>query len=195
MIMQLGITDIIACDRKRALHKARDDLNNAKRWFADNTNPQGLRGSLNEVIAGADLFLGVSGPGLLKVEDIKRMGKDPIVFAMANPVPEILPEQAGPHVAIMATGRSDYPNQINNVLCFPGIFRGTFDCGATNINEEMKMTAAQAIAGCIPEDHLQPDYIIPSVFDKSAVKSVAEAVIRAAGASGMARNRGKVAFE
>ena len=122
MIKQLNVGNIITCDRKGAINKSRNDLNEAKQWFADNTNPDGLKGSLSDVIADADVFLGVSGPRQLSVENIKSMAKDPVVFALANPVPEILPEEAGPHVAIMATGRSDYPNQINNVLCFPGIF-------------------------------------------------------------------------
>jgi malate dehydrogenase (oxaloacetate-decarboxylating) len=183
------------CDRKGAINKSRKDLNESKQWFAENTNPEELSGSLNEIIAGADLFLGVSGPGQLKVEDIKKMAKDPVVFALANPVPEILPEEAAPHVAIMATGRSDFPNQINNVLCFPGLFRGALDCMATQINEEMKMAAAQAIAGCISQEYLQPDYIIPSVFDVDVVKKVADAVVKAARDSGMARNRGRKKFE
>jgi malate dehydrogenase (oxaloacetate-decarboxylating) len=195
MIKQLQINNIIVCDRKGAINKSRKDLNESKQWFAENTNPEELSGSLNEIIAGADLFLGVSGPGQLKVEDIKKMAKDPVVFALANPVPEILPEEAAPHVAIMATGRSDFPNQINNVLCFPGLFRGALDCMATQINEEMKMAAAQAIAGCISQEYLQPDYIIPSVFDVDVVKKVADAVVKAARDSGMARNRGRKKFE
>ena len=195
MIKQLQINNIIVCDRKGAINKSRKDLNETKQWFAENTNPEELSGSLNEIIAGADLFLGVSGPGQLKVEDIKKMAKDPVVFALANPVPEILPEEAAPHVAIMATGRSDFPNQINNVLCFPGLFRGALDCMATQINEEMKMAAAQAIAGCISQEYLQPDYIIPSVFDVDVVKKVADAVVKAARDSGMARNRGRKKFE
>jgi malate dehydrogenase (oxaloacetate-decarboxylating) len=195
MIKQLKVANLIVCDRKGAIHKSRDDLNEAKQWFADNTNPEGLKGNLNEIIAGADVFLGVSGPRQLKVEDIKKMAKDPMVFALANPVPEILPEEAAPHVAIMATGRSDYPNQINNVLCFPGLFKGALSCLATHINEEMKMAAAHAIAGCIAEDHLQPEYIIPSVFDSKVVESVSAAVIKAARATNVARVRGRNKFE
>jgi malate dehydrogenase (oxaloacetate-decarboxylating) len=195
MIKQLKVDNIIACDRKGAIHKSRDDLNEAKQWFADNTNPEGLKGSLNEVIAGADVFLGVSGPRQLAVEDIKKMSKDPVVFALANPIPEILPEEAGPHVAVMATGRSDYPNQINNVLCFPGLFKGALECLATHINEEMKMAAAYAIADCIEEDHLQPEYIIPSVFDAKVVENVAAAVVNAARKSKAARRRSRSQFE
>lgn len=195
MIKHLKVDNIIACDRKGAIHKSRDDLNDAKQWFADNTNPEGLKGSLNEVISGADVFLGVSGPRQLSVEDIKKMSKDPVVFALANPIPEILPEEAGPHVAVMATGRSDYPNQINNVLCFPGLFKGALDCLATHINEEMKMAAAYAIADCIEEEHLQPEYIIPSVFDAKVVENVAASVINAARESKAARRRRRSQFE
>ena len=189
MIMQLGVKNLIACDRNGAIHKGRNDLNPAKQWFADHTNPNNEKGDLNDVMSGADLFMGVSGPGLLKVEHIKKMAKDPVVFAMANPIPEIMPELAMPHVKIMATGRSDYPNQINNVLCFPGIFRGALDCCAHTINEEMKMGAAQAIADCIHPDYLQPDYIIPSAFDPEVAPKVAEAVKKAAVATGVANRR------
>ena len=195
MIKQLGIDNIVVCDRKGAINKSREDLNEDKKWFAEHTNPEGLSGKLSDIIAGADLFLGVSGPGQLKVEDLKKMAKDPVVFALANPVPEILPEEAAPHVAIMATGRSDYPNQINNVLCFPGLFRGALDCMATEINEEMKISAAHAIAGCISHEYLQPDYIIPSVFDADVVKKVGDAVVKAARDSGIARNRGRKKFD
>ena len=195
MIKRLGIDNIVVCDRKGAINKSREDLNEAKKWFAEHTNPEGLSGKLSDIIAGADLFLGVSGPGQLKVEDLKKMAKDPVVFALANPVPEILPEEAAPHVSIIATGRSDYPNQINNVLCFPGLFRGALDCMATEINEEMKMAAAHAIAGCISHEYLQPDYIIPSVFDADVVKKVADAVVKAARDSGIARNRGRKKFD
>jgi malate dehydrogenase (oxaloacetate-decarboxylating) len=195
MIKQLGVDNIIACDRNGAIHKSRGNLNEAKQWFADNTNPEGLKGSLAEIIAGADVFLGVSGPRQLKVEDIKKMAEDPVVFALANPVPEILPEEAGPHVAVMATGRSDYPNQINNVLCFPGLFKGALDCLATHINEEMKMAAAHAIANCIAEEHLQPEYVIPSVFDSKVVENVSVAVIKAARETGVARSRGRDEFK
>ncbi|KMP10936.1 malate dehydrogenase [Candidatus Nitromaritima sp. SCGC AAA799-C22] len=191
MMMRLGVKNIIACDRKGAIYKGREGLNEAKLWFAENANPDGVKGSLSDAIAGADAFVGVSGPKLLKVEDAQKMARDPIVFAMSNPVPEIMPEEARPHVAVMATGRSDYPNQINNVLCFPGIFRGALDCMARGINEEMKMAAARAIAEAISTDHLQPDYIIPSVFDSTIAEKVAGAVKKAAGESGIARRRSK----
>lgn len=187
MLMQLGVRNIIGCDRKGAVHMGRSDLNTAKQWYAENTNPNQEQGKLSDVIAGADLFLGVSAPNMLTVDDLKKMNKDPIIFAMANPIPEIMPEEALPYVAVMATGRSDYPNQINNVLCFPGLFRGALDCLASEINEEMKMAAAQAIAGCIEESHLYSDYIIPSVFDSNVASSVAKAVVQAAISSGVAK--------
>lgn len=187
MVMQLGVQNVIGCDRKGAIHKERTDLNDAKRWFADHANPDQEKDSLDQVVAGADVFIGVSAPGLLSVEALKTMAKDPIVFAMANPIPEIMPEIALPHTAVMATGRSDYPNQINNVLCFPGIFRGALDCLATTVNEEMKMAAATAIANSIDEEHLIPDYIIPSVFDSSIVPLVAKAVKQAAIETGVAQ--------
>jgi malate dehydrogenase (oxaloacetate-decarboxylating) len=187
MLMQLGVKNIIGCDRKGAVHMGRSDLNTAKQWYAENTNPNQEQGELSDVIAGADLFLGVSAPNMLTVDDLKKMNKDPIIFAMANPIPEIMPEEALPHVAVMATGRSDYPNQINNVLCFPGLFRGALDCQASEINEEMKMAAAKAIAGCIDDAHLYSDYIIPSVFDSNVASSVAKAVVQAAISSGVAR--------
>jgi len=165
-------------------------MNSMKEWYAEHTNPNGVRGSLSEAIAGADLFLGVSGPGTLKVEDVKRMADRAIVFAMANPVPEIMPEEAGPYVAVMATGRSDYPNQINNVLAFPGIFRGALDCRARAITENMKLAAAHAIAGVVGEEELKPDYIIPSVFHPAVASSVAKAVQEAAIKDGVARLSG-----
>src|SRR5439155_4801853 len=128
------------------------------------TNPKNLRGSLGDALAGADVFIGLSVPGALAVKDLKRMARDPIVFAMANPVPEIQPELAEPYVRVMATGRSDYPNQINNVLCFPGFFRGLLDSRARTINDEMKIAAARAIAACVSRSELGPEYIVPSVF-------------------------------
>jgi malate dehydrogenase (oxaloacetate-decarboxylating) len=187
MAMLLGVKNIVGCDRQGAIYEGRDGLNEAKQWFAENTNQDKEKGSLSDVIKGADLFIGVSAPGVLTVEDIKQMNRDPIVFAMANPVPEIMPDIALPHVGVMATGRSDFPNQINNVLCFPGIFRGALDCMASSITENMKMAAAEAIASAIPESHLLPDYIIPSVFDPNVVPAVAEAVANAARADGVAR--------
>jgi malate dehydrogenase (oxaloacetate-decarboxylating) len=187
MMMLLGVKKIVGCDRQGAIYAGREGLNEAKQWFADHTNLDKEKGSLSEVIKDADVFVGVSAPGVLTVDDLKKMARDPIVFAMANPVPEIMPEIALPHVGVMATGRSDFPNQINNVLCFPGIFRGALDCLARSVTENMKMAAAEAIANSIPESHLLPDYIIPSVFDPNVVPAVAEAVARAAHADGVAR--------
>lgn len=187
MIMAAGGTNIIGFDRTGAIHKGRTNLNYMKQWFAENTNPAGFSGTLKEALNGADLFLGLSGPGVIQGEDLAKMNKDAIVFAMANPMPEIMPEDAAPYVRIMATGRSDYPNQINNVLCFPGIFRGALNCGASDINEQMKLAAASAIASTISDEELTEDYIIPGVFDKRVATAVAEAVVKAAIETGVAR--------
>jgi malate dehydrogenase (oxaloacetate-decarboxylating) len=187
MILQLGVKNLIGCDSKGAIHAKRSDLNPSKQWFVENTNPNNESGKLKDVIAGADVFLGVSAPNVINADDVKRMAKDPIVFAMSNPDPEISPDEARPLVAVMATGRSDYPNQINNVLCFPGIFRGALDCLASTINEEMKLATAHAIAGTVKESHLCADYIIPSVFDSSVAPKIAKAVQEAAIKTGVAR--------
>ena len=187
MLMHLGVQNIIGCDRQGALYQGRDGMNEEKQIYAECTNPDGEKGSIHDVIKGADLFLGLSSPGLLTVEDLKNMNPDPIVFALANPIPEIMPEMACDHVAVMATGRSDYPNQINNVLCFPGIFRGALDCRATTINEEMKIAAAYAIANSIDPDDLIADAIVPSVFNKQVPMRVAKAVCKAAVQTGVAR--------
>ena len=186
MMLDLGITNIIGLDRTGILYKGRDGMNSAKQDYAEITNPDNIQGTLDEAMMGADLFVGLSGPGILTVDHLKTMNKDAIVFAMSNPTPEIMPEAAWPHIAVMATGRSDYPNQLNNVLCFPGIFRGALDCHASAITEEMKMAAAQAIAETIPDENLSPDYIIPGVFDKNVARNVAEAVKKAAASSGSA---------
>jgi len=196
MIMGAGVGDVIGLDRHGILYEGRDTGGNrAKDWFAKHTNREKRQGDLRKALAGADVFLGVSGPGLLDVETIKLMARDPIVFAMANPVPEILPELAGPHVAVMATGRSDYPNQINNVLCFPGLFRGALDCHARDINEEMKLAAANAIAAAVPEEELCAECIVPSVFDRRVAAAVAAAVAKAAHDSGVAQQRRKPATD
>jgi malate dehydrogenase (oxaloacetate-decarboxylating) len=180
-LMSAGVKDIIGCDRAGALHKGRTEhMNPAKVWYAENTNPRQIKGTISDAIEGADMFLGLSGPGLITVEDIKKMNRDPIVFAMANPDPEIAPEEALPYVRVMATGRSDYPNQINNVLCFPGLFRGLLDAHATTVNEEMKIAAAEAIAAAVSARDLHEEYIIPSVFDRSVARAVARAVAEAA---------------
>ena len=176
MIMHLGVKNLIGCDSKGAIHNQRTDINQSKRWFADNANPDQEQGSLKEVLKGADVFVGVSAPNILDAGDIRNMEKNAIVFAMANPDPEILPEDARPVAAVVATGRSDYPNQINNVLCFPGIFRGALDCRAKTITEEMKLAASHAIAETLDEQHLNPDYIIPTVFDKSVTPKIAAAI-------------------
>lgn len=187
MLLQLGVKNIIGCDRKGAITQARDDLNDAKREFANTTNPNQESGSVFEVLKGADVFVGLSAPDILKVEHVKSMNKDAIVFAMANPTPEIMPDIAAPHVAIMATGRSDFPNQINNLLAFPGIFRGALDCHASDINPEMLMASAHAIANIVDEKTLSPDYIVPTVFNHNVVIAVAEAVKKAAYDTGVAR--------
>jgi malate dehydrogenase (oxaloacetate-decarboxylating) len=187
ILMSAGVNNIIGCDSRGVVHEGREDLNASKRWFAEHTNREGLTGTLAEAIRGADLFLGLSAPGVLSVDHLKTMASEPIVFAMANPDPEIRPEVAAGHARIIATGRSDYPNQINNVLCFPGIFRGALDVRAREIDEQMKLAAAEAIAGVIPEDNLSEDYIIPSVFDERVAPAVAEAVAETAKEGGMAR--------
>ena len=187
MLTEMGVSNIIGVDRKGAVHSDRTDINEVKRAYADVTNPNGETGSLSEVMDGADVFIGLSGPDVIGIEDLDRMNRDPIVFAMANPRPEIMPEVAQPHVAVMATGRSDYPNQINNVLCFPGLFKGVLACRATDVTDGMKIAAAHAIAETISEKSLTADYIIPSVFDTTVVERVAEAVTNAAREEGIAR--------
>ena len=176
MMLDLGITNIIGIDRTGILHAGREKMNEAKDAYAKITNPHQIKGGLSEAMQGADLFVGLSGPGILTVDHLKTMNSDAIVFAMSNPTPEIMPEDAWPHIAVMATGRSDYPNQLNNVLCFPGIFRGALDCRARQITEEMKMAAARAIADTVPADSLSADYIIPGVFYKEVARKVADAV-------------------
>ena len=186
--MAAGVTKIVGCDQTGALYEGRSqNMNWVKDWYARNTNPEKEKGTIHDVIKGADVFLGLSVPGTIDENDLKNMNADPIVFAMANPVPEIMPEDAAGYVAVMATGRSDYPNQINNVLCFPGIFRGALNCRASQINEEMKLAAANAIAAIITDEELHPDYIIPSVFDRRVGDAVAEMVEDAAYESGVAR--------
>jgi malate dehydrogenase (oxaloacetate-decarboxylating) len=187
MLLDLGAKNIIGCDRKGALHKGRTDLDDVKKDYVARTNPNNETGSVHDVLKNADVFVGLSSANILTVDDLKNMNKDPVVFAMANPNPEIMPEIANPHVAIMATGRSDYPNQINNLLAFPGIFRGALDCHATDINKEMKLAAAYAIANCVDEKALSRDYIIPSVFNADVAPAVAAAVMEAAKKTGVIR--------
>jgi malate dehydrogenase (oxaloacetate-decarboxylating) len=181
ILMDAGVTSIVACDRYGAIHSGRDDydagsMNSPKRWLAENTNPGRRDGTPREVIEGTDRFVGLSGPGIIEASDLQRMNPDPFVFAMANPNPEVRPEDAAPHVRVMATGRSDYPNQINNVLAFPGVFRGALDARATKINEEMKLAAARGIAECVTDEELDEDYIVPSVFNRDVSRAVASAV-------------------
>ena len=193
IFMTFGVKNIIGCDRKGAIYRGRtENMNFMKEWYAERTNPAQEKGPLADVIEGADIFVGLSAPGTLTVAMLKKMNRDPIVFAMANPTPEIMPEDAAPHVRIMATGRSDYPNQINNVLAFPGIFRGALDSRATTINDEMKYAAAEAIASVVPEEELNEEYVIPSVFNRGVVPAVAKAVVDAARSSGVARRDAKL---
>jgi malate dehydrogenase (oxaloacetate-decarboxylating) len=192
MMLASGITQIVGCDRKGALSTQREDylsgaMNEAKRWYAENTNPELIQGQPDDVIEAMDIFVGLSGPGIIKPESLGKMNDDAIVFAMANPTPEVMPEEAAPYVRIMATGRSDYANQINNVLAFPGIFRGALDAGAPSITEEMKLAAAQGIAMAVSEADLAEDYIIPSVFNRDVAPKVAEAVVEEAKRDGIAR--------
>jgi malate dehydrogenase (oxaloacetate-decarboxylating) len=157
-----------------------------KRWYAEHTNPDGLTGAPAEVLDDMDLLVGLSGARVIPPEALARMAPEPLVFAMANPTPEVTPEEAAPYVRVMATGRSDYPNQINNVLCFPGVFRGALDVRAPRITEPMKMAAAEAIAAVVADEELREDYVIPSVFDRDVAPAVAAAVAREARASGTA---------
>ncbi|MCC7305940.1 MAG: NAD-dependent malic enzyme [Acidobacteria bacterium] len=188
IVMAAGVKNIIGCDQTGAIYEGRTaNMNWVKDWYGRHTNPEKEKGSVHDVIAGADVFFGLSAPGVITEADLKNMAKDPIIFAMANPIPEIMPEDTTGLVAVMATGRSDYPNQINNVLCFPGIFRGALNCRASRINEPMKLAAAEAIAAIIGEDELHPDYIIPSVFDRRVGEAVAARVEDAAYESGVAR--------
>ena len=188
ILIGAGVGEIVGVDRTGALYEGRDNLNSAKEWFAINTNSDRKMGSLSDVLAGADVFIGLSGPGLLDAADLRNMAPEPIVFAMANPDPEIRPEEADGLAAVMATGRSDYPNQINNVLAFPGIFRGALDAGATRVTENMKLAAARAIADSVDDEDLKPDFVVPSVFDKTVPLQVAEAVAAAAVADGVCRS-------
>jgi malate dehydrogenase (oxaloacetate-decarboxylating) len=188
IVMAAGVKNIVGCDQTGAIYVGRqENMNWVKDWYARNTNPNLEKGTIHDVIKGADVFLGLSVPGVIDETDLMNMAKDPIIFAMANPVPEIMPEDAAGLVAVMATGRSDYPNQINNVLCFPGIFRGALNCRASRINEAMKLAAANAIAGIITEEELHPDYIIPSVFDRRVAEAVAKEVEEAAYQTNVAR--------
>ncbi|MEJ8305584.1 NADP-dependent malic enzyme [Saccharibacillus sacchari] len=192
MLLKAGAANLIGVDRIGALTRSASYANAHWNDFALVSNPYLEEGKLSDVIVDADVFVGVSGPNVLTVHDLQRMAHDPIVFAMANPIPEIDPDLAAPYVRVMATGRSDYPNQINNVLCFPGIFRGALDCGATDINEEMKLAAAEAISSVIPTADLHEQYIIPDAFDPRVVESVRAAVAGAAVRTGALRGASAV---
>ena len=188
LLLSAGFKDIIMTDRRGAIYEGRDHLNWIKEEMAQVTNLEKKQGSLADVIQGADVFIGVSSPGLVSQDMVRSMNKDAIIFACANPTPEIFPDDAkAAGAAVISTGRSDFPNQINNVLAFPGVFRGAFDVRASDINEEMKMAAAQALANLIPDDELSAEYIIPKAFDPKVGPAVAKAVAQAARNSGVAR--------
>jgi malate dehydrogenase (oxaloacetate-decarboxylating) len=192
LLMVEGAGHIIGCDRAGAIYRGRkDNMNSMKQWFAEHTNQEVFRGSAGEALKGADVFIGLSGPGVVSLKDIQTMNRDAIVFAMANPTPEIMPEEAGPYVRVMATGRSDYPNQINNSCCFPGFFRGMLDVRARSVNEEMKLAAAHALASIVGDAERNEEYITPSMFDPRVVPAVAAAVADAAVRTGVARKTGR----
>lgn len=188
LMMSMALKNVIMTDRKGAIYKGREDLNPIKEQMAKITNREHIAGTLAEVIKGADVFIGVSGPGILTAEMVKTMAKDPIIFACANPTPEIFPEEAKKAgAAVLSTGRSDFPNQVNNVLCFPGLFRGALDVRASKITENMKIAAAYAIAGLVRDDELNADYILPKAFDPRVKDAVSSAVAEAARKEGVAR--------
>jgi malate dehydrogenase (oxaloacetate-decarboxylating) len=186
-LLAAGVRRIVGCDRDGALYRGREGLSASHAEYAGLTNPDDERGAVDDILAGADVFIGVSGPGAVTPAAIGRMAEGAIVFAMANPTPEVLPEEIHDRAAVIATGRSDYPNQINNVLAFPGIFRGALDVRASAITEEMKVAAGHAIAGTIADDELGAEYIVPSVFNRDVAPLVAAAVAEAAERSGVAR--------
>ena len=188
LLMSAGIKNVIMCDRKGAIYEGRDGLNWIKKEMAQVTNLEKKSGSLADMLVGADVFIGVSAPGTVTADMVKTMNRDAIIFACANPTPEIFPDEAKKGgAAVIATGRSDFPNQVNNVLAFPGIFRGTFDVRASDINEAMKVAAANAIAGLVTDEELNAEYILPKAFDLRVGPAVAEAVAQAARESGVAR--------
>jgi malate dehydrogenase (oxaloacetate-decarboxylating) len=190
LLADSGAANIVLCDRGGAIYRGRDNLNSEKQQIAETTNPQNRKGSLADAMKGADIFIGVSAPGCVTQAMVESMNRDPIVFAMANPIPEIMPDLAkAAGAVIVGTGRSDLPNQINNALAFPGVFRGALDSGASDINEKMKIAAAKAIAGYIQDNELSENNIMPSPLDRSVAVCVAEAVVRAARESGVSRVR------
>ena len=194
IMLNYGVRDIVGFDRTGAVYPGRENLNPAKEWFAEHTNPDGFSGDLTQAMRGADMFLGLSGPRMLSPEQVGSMADDAIVLALSNPEPEIMPELIQGKARVIATGRSDYPNQVNNVLCFPGLFRGAFDAGAKRITEEMKLVAAHAIAEVIPDDQINEDYILPSVFNEAVARKVAEAVAAEARRTGNVRQPGSRVF-
>ena len=188
LLLSLGVKDLVILNSKGIVYDGKEGLNSELQRFAAQTNPRNIKGGLKEALVGADLFLGVSAPGIVSKEMVESMNRDPIIFACANPTPEIMPDLAKEAGAkVVGTGRSDFPNQINNVLAFPGIFKGTFAVRASDINDDMKIAAANAIAGLVSDDDLSPDYIIPAPFDARVADTVAKAVAEAAKKSGVAR--------
>jgi malate dehydrogenase (oxaloacetate-decarboxylating) len=199
ILMEAGVRDLVGCDSRGALHTGRADYADGsmpaiKRWFAEVTNPEQLSGGPASVIGGRDLFIGLSGARVMPPEALSQMNRDAMIFAMANPNPEVTPEEAAPYARIIATGRSDYPNQINNVLCFPGVFRGALDVRARSITEKMKVAAAEGIAAIVGDDELREDYIIPSVFNRDVAPAVAEAVAAEAKAGGTATAEWEIGY-
>jgi malate dehydrogenase (oxaloacetate-decarboxylating) len=199
ILLAAGVREIVGCDSRGALHTGRDDyedgsMHPVKRWFAEHTNPEGRAGGPGEVIDGMDLFIGLSGARVMPPEALARMNDDAMVFAMANPNPEVSPEEAARYARVIATGRSDYPNQINNVLCFPGVFRGAFDVRARSITEEMKMAAAHGIAAIVADEDLREDYVIPSVFNRDVAPAVAAAVADEARKGGQATAESQMGY-
>ena len=189
LLLAAGARNVVVCDYRGAVHLGRDDLDDSLRWIAENTNAEGYSGDLRHAVKGADVFIGVSAPGILTGDDIATMAKDAVVFALANPDPEVSPDEAREHAAVVATGRSDYPNQINNVLAFPGVFRGLLDAQSRTVTEEMLLAAARALAGVVTDEELGPNYIIPSVFHHGLSQRVAEAVREVALRDGHAGGR------
>jgi malate dehydrogenase (oxaloacetate-decarboxylating) len=187
MLLAGGVGDVVVCDRRGVLHPGRSGMDPMKAALAEATNHHRLRGSADDALRGADVYIGLSGPGAVSAAAVRTMARDAIVFAMANPTPEVAPEEIEADVAVVGTGRSDYPNQINNVLAFPGVFRGALDVRASAITSEMELAAAHALAAVVEPEHLEPDYVIPSVFDRRVAPAVAEAVAEAAVAGGVAR--------
>ncbi len=187
VLKNAGVADLLAVDSKGVIHEGRDDLNPQKRWLAQNSNRRAVTGGLSEALRDSDVFIGVSSPGILDPGDLADMADDPIIFALANPDPEIRPEDAKGQARIVATGRSDYPNQINNALCFPGFFKGLLEARAVEVNQEMKLAAADALADVVPQWELSDDHIIPSIFDARVVPAISKAVAGAAAETGATR--------